>query len=221
MPIDRALLMLQVQHSLQQLDTPPELTYEDAGALTTGSQLQSNCNGSHISSQPSSSNTNDQLSPSYLHSHRSGSAPQGLDGTEAVIGPRHSSDSPLQQPWRSSLHALLCAWSVTSSSSSSTQAVSLASGDLPQLQTPSKCSGSPAATPSSATAFRRRPSNLSGWLSSSAAGGVLRALSPHGKAGQQPGLFKGLRVRVGLATGAIRRGEAVETTMAYSMARGR
>jgi hypothetical protein len=136
------------------------------------------------------------------------------------VAPRHGSNSLLQQPWRSSLHALLCPWSVTLiGSSGTTQVVSVASGDLPQLQTPSKCSG-PAGTPSAA-AFRRRPSNLSSWLSSSAAGGVLRALSPHGKAGQQQGLFKGLRVRVGLATGAIRRGEAVETTMAYSMARGR
>lgn len=37
--------------------------------------------------------------------------------------------------------------------------------------------------------------------------------------GQQ--LFKGLRVRIGIASGSIRRGQDIETTLAYSKARGR
>jgi hypothetical protein len=66
----------------------------------------------------------------------------------------------------------------------------------------------------------RRPSSLSRLFSSSAGHWVRTVLAHTGNAGQ-PALFKGLRVRVGLATGPISKGQPVDATAAYSMARGR
>lgn len=61
---------------------------------------------------------------------------------------------------------------------------------------------------------------MSRWLSSSAGHWVRTVLTHNGHTGQ-PALFKGLRVRVGLATGTISKGQPVDATAAYSMARGK
>jgi hypothetical protein len=120
--------------------------------------------------------------------------------------------------WRENLRSILCPCSATSKHSGS-MVVSGASEDLAQhapWHTASK-SSSPAAPVLSGSA--RRPSSLGRWLSSGA-GGWWRALLSHSGSTGQPGLFKGLRVRVGLATGPITKGQAVETSPPYSMARG-
>lgn len=209
-----------------QLEIPPELQYDDDN-LPLAWQTQHTANNKGKQGQHKQ---HQQLSPSI----RTQSALPVLRGTveDPAAGDarvnmamcqrsRSSNDLQGEQPWHNNVSALLCPWSPTARHSSSAAPSGASCTDPPQhspesWDAPRKGNGSAHVLSSSA----RRPSSIGRWLSSSAAGSLWRALlSPQGNAGQ-PGLFKGLRVRVGLATGSISKGQAVETTMAYSMARG-
>jgi hypothetical protein len=132
-----------------------------------------------------------------------------------------SSSKQRRQGILSSCLRACCAANTTVACSSDSSAAACAPAGV---STPLSSSGwrnaSYASSPDVVLSGSRRPSSLgTGRLSSSAGGWLKSLVSQRGKPAQQ-GLFKGLRVRVGLATGHISRGQAVEATSAYSMARG-
>lgn len=265
------LFLLQIQQQLMQLETPPELRYDDDADTPSWPAQYTHSHSSkqaYTSRQYSSNGVNHHQHAADLRGQRWPRTPAGQQvrtrpnpaspaacataGRPALIElpPAGSTATPLSpwpasaigagdagsdlalharttssnsepdQYWRENLRSMLCPGSNTAKHSSSSQVLSGSSEELPQHGLESWHNASKSSCPAPVLSGSvRRPSSLGRWLSSGAGGWWRTLLSQQGSTAQT-GLFKGLRVRVGLATGPITRGQAVEASPAYSMARG-